>query len=150
MPTTSEYAADAANEVAEYAQRAGIGVEVELVSLALALAAAAAAWVRWGRPRWHGVKRAVSGLLDLGRDASAVLASVERSTRVAESVQAIQHSTALLIGKMRAHHLQIMQDGDDRAPLALPAVQQRQKILRCARINRRKGLIKNDQPRILQ
>lgn len=79
-----------------------IGIEVELVSLAVAVGGLLTAWLRWGRPHWRGVRSAVGGLLDLGRDAQSVLESVERSARVAESVQSIQHSTALLVGKMRA------------------------------------------------
>ncbi len=79
-----------------------VSVEIELATLAVAMAALVAAWWRWGSPRWLSVRRAVGGLLDLGRDSPAVLASVERSARVEGAVTAIQHTTALLVGKMRA------------------------------------------------
>jgi PAS domain S-box-containing protein len=79
-----------------------VSLELELASLAIAVAAGAAAWWRWGQPRWCSLRRAVGGLLDLGRDSPAVLASVERSARVEGTVQSIQHSTALLVGKLRA------------------------------------------------
>ena len=52
--------------------------------------------------------------------------------------------------KVRAHRLEIMQHGKDRAPLAMPASDHADEIGHRARVDRRKGFVEEHQPRILQ